>query len=228
MNNAKLEERTIYLSWQATDHGKRCIVAQLVEKAPGRYSFRYIQGKDLEEAKKLGFDGYPAFPYLDQEYTGNVIDPFVMRLPARTRTDFNDLLKYWEIHNAEISDFDLLAITGGKLRTDNFEFIDPHKTKRPNQFLTELAGFVYHADDEKLRNIPAGSELQLEREPENQWDPNAVKVLYRGEPIGYIKRVHSQTICEELAKRKTVKAEVKDFAVNGVVNSILLKITIFG
>lgn len=228
MNNTKLEERTIYLSWQATDHGKRYIVAELVEKAPGRYSFRYIQGKDLEEAKKLGFDGYPAFPYLEQEYTDNVIDPFVMRLPARTRADFNDLLKYWEIHNAEISNFDLLAVTGGKLRTDNFEFIDPHKAKRPNQFLTELAGFVYHADDKKLRNIPAGAGLELEREPDNKWDPYAVKVLYGGEPIGYIKRVHSQTIYEELVKGKTVKAEVKDFAVNGVVNSILLKITIFG
>lgn len=228
MNNTKLEERTIYLSWQATDHGKRHIVAELVEKAPGQYSFRYIPGKDLEEAKKLGFNGYPAFLNLEQEYRGNAIDPFVMRLPARARADFNDLLKYWEIHNAEISDFDLLAITGGKLRTDNFEFIDPHKAKRPNQFLTELAGFVYHADDKKLKNIPAGSELQLEREPKNQWDSYAVKVLYCGEPIGYIKRVHSQTICEELAKGKTVKAEVKDFAVNGVVNSILLKITISG
>ena len=226
MNTTKTEQRAIYLSWQATDHGKRHIVAELVEKMPGQYFFLYLPGKDLEEAKKLGFKGYPAFPNLDQEYTTHAIDPFVMRLPARSRADFNDLLKYWEIHNAEISDFDLLAITGGKLRTDNFEFIDPHKTKRPNQFLTELAGFVYHADDKKLRNIPAGSEVRLEREPKNQWDPCAVKVFYRGEPIGYIKKVHSQTVCEELAKGKTVKAEVKDFAVNGVVNSILLKIAI--
>ena len=228
MNNAKLEERTIYLSWQATDHGKRHIVAELVEKANGQYSFRYIPGKDLEETKKLGFSGYPAFPNLDQEYAGNAIDPFVMRLPARARADFNDLLKYWEIQNTEISDFDLLAITGGKLRTDNFEFIDPHKTKRPNQFLTELAGFVYHAEDKKLRNIPAGAQLELECEPNNKWDPYATKVLYQGEPIGYIKRVHSQTISEEIAHGKTVKAEVKDFSVNGVVNSILLKITISG
>ena len=221
----KTDERTIYLSWQATDHGKRYIVAELTEKAPGQYSFRYIQGKDLEEAKKLGFNGYPAFPNLNQAYTTHAIDPFVMRLPARSRTDFNGLLKYWEIQNPNISDFDLLAITGGKLRTDNFEFIDPHSTKRPNQFLTELAGFVYHADDKKLRNIPAGAQLELEREPNNKWDLKAVKVLYQGEQIGYIKKVHSQAVCEELAKGKTVKTEVKDFSANGVVNSILIKIT---
>ena len=137
---------------------------------------------------------------MDKEYSLNAIDPFVMRLPARSRADFIDLLNYWEIENSDISDFDLLAITGGKLRTDNYEFIDPHKVKRPNQFLTELAGFVYHAEDDKLRSIPAGAELQLERESGNRYDPYAVKVLYNGEQIGYIKRVHSQTIAEELDK----------------------------
>jgi len=120
-----LEERTIYLSWQATDHSKRYIVAELMEKSTGEYSFRYIPGHDLEEARRLGFNGYPAFPELDKEYSLNAIDPFVMRLPARSRADFIDLLNYWEIKNSDISDFDLLAITGGKLRTDNFEFIDP-------------------------------------------------------------------------------------------------------
>ena len=224
----KIEERTIYLSWQPTDHGKRYIVAELIEKSEGRFTFRYIQGKELEEAKKLGFNGYPAFPKLDAEYTSNAIDPFVMRLPARARADFQDLLDYWEIRDPSLSDFDLLAITGGKLRTDNFEFIDPHNTKRPNQFLTELAGFVYHADDKKLRNLPAGAAIQLEREPGNQWDPYAVKVFYQGEQVGYIKKVHAQTICNELTQGKTVKAEIQDFDVNGVVNSILLKITISG
>jgi len=226
MNTTITEERALYLSWQATDHGKRHIVAELIEKPGGQYCFRYLPGKDLENAKKLGFEGYPAFPKFDQEYTTNAIEPFVMRLPARTRTDFNTLLDFWEIHNTDISDFNLLAITGGKLRTDNFEFIDPHKTKRPNQFLTELAGFVHHAEDKKLRNIPAGSVLVLEREPDNQYDPYAVKVLYRDERIGYIKRVHSQTVSEEIAKGKTVTAVIKDFSVNGVVNSVLLKITI--
>ena len=222
----KLEERTIYLSWQAADHGKRYIVAELVEKSKSQYGFHYIPGKDLEDAKKLGFNGYPAFPKLDQEYKINAIDPFVMRLPSRSRADFNDLLNYWEIKNPDISDFNLLAITGGKLRTDNFEFIDPHKVKRPNQFLTELAGFVYHEEDQKLRTIPSGRELQLVREHNNSYDPYAVKVLCKGKQIGYIKKVHSQTIAQELDSGKQVKAEVKNFDVNGVVNSVLLKITI--
>ena len=219
-------ERIIYLSWKSTDHGNRHIVAELIERPEGEYCFRYIQGEDLAKAKKLGFNGYPAFPDLNKEYTVNAIDPFVMRLPARSRTDFAGLLSYWEIHNPDISDFDLLAITGGRLRTDNFELIDPHKIKRPNQFLTELAGFVHYAEDNKLRSLSVGEELQLERDPGNRWDPYAVKVLYQGKQIGFIKRVHSQTVAEEIAKGKKVKAEVRNSDINGVVNSILLKITI--
>ena len=220
------QERTIYLSWQAIDHGQRYIVAELIEKANGEYCFRYIPGNDLEEAKKQGFSGYPAFPDFDKEYTNNAIDPFVMRLPARARTDLDTLLNYWEIHGRNITDFNLLAITGGKLRTDNFEFIDPHKNKRPNQFLTELAGFVHHAEDKNLRAIPVGVEVQLERDSDNRFDPFAVKVLYQGKQIGYIKKVHAQTISEEIAKGKNVRVEIKNFDLNGVVNSILLKITI--
>ena len=66
----------------------------------------------------------------------------------------------------------------------------------------------------------------IERESGNRYDPYAVKVIYQGEQIGYIKKVHSQTIAEEIDKGKKVKAEIKNFDVNGVVNSILLKITI--
>ena len=220
------QERAIYLSWQAVDHGQRYIIAELIERANGVYCFRYIPGNDLDQAKSQGFTGYPAFPDFDKEYTNNAIDPFVMRLPSRARADLDTLLNYWEIHERSISDFDLLAITGGKLRTDNFEFIDPHKIKRPNQFLTELAGFVHHVEDKKLRAIPVGAEVQLERDAGNRWDPCAVKVLYQGKQIGYIKKVHAQTISEEIAKGKNVRVEIKNFDLNGVVNSILLKITI--
>lgn len=222
-----IQERTIYLSWQAVDHGERYIVAELIQMANGEYCFHYIRGKDLEEAQKQGFNGYPAFPDFDKEYTNNAIDPFVMRLPARARTDLDALLNYWEIPTRDISDFDLLAITGGRLRTDNFEFIDPHRIKPPNQFLTELAGFVYYAEDQRLREIPVSAEVQLERDPGNRFDPSAVKVLYQGKQIGYIKKVHAQTVSEELAKGKRIRAEIKNFDVNGVVNSVLLKIIIF-
>ena len=115
-----MEQKKIYLSWQPAEHGNRYVVAELVQKSDGECCFRYIHDKDLDEARIQGFQGYPAFPDFQIEYTHNAIDPFVMRLPSRTRTDFSNLLSYWEINNSNITDFDLLSITGGKLRTDNF------------------------------------------------------------------------------------------------------------
>ena len=222
----KTDEKKIYLSWQQYEHQRRYIVAELIEISIGQYCFRYFPGEDLEDAKKLGFQGHPAFPDFKKKYEQNVIDSFAMRLPARTRDDFKDLLEYWEIEDTSISDFGLLSITGGRLLTDTFEFIDPHVNKRPDKFLTELAGFVHYAEDNHLRNIPVDSKLQLEREIDNQQDSYAIKVLYKGKHIGYIKKLHAKTIAEALDEGQYVIAEVSNANINGIINSILLRITI--
>lgn len=66
----------------------------------------------------------------------------------------------------------------------------------------------------------------MEQDPNNRFDQFAVKVLYQGKQIGYIKKIHAQTISEELSRGKKVRAEVKNFDLNGVVNSVLLKVSI--
>lgn len=219
-------ERTNYLLWKAVKHTVRLVVGELIEICEGQYMFRYLSGNDLDEAKNLKFSGYPGFPDFDKEYTQNVIEAFSARLPARSRGDFQRFLDYWEIEDPDISDFDLLSITGGQLQTDHFEFVDPHETKRSAQFLSELAGFVHYAADSLLRSLERGTPLQLEPEPDNKWDVNAVKVLHQGERMGYIKKIHARTISNAIKEGQKVFAEIKNSEVNGVVNSILLKIKI--
>lgn len=217
-------ERKIYLLWQSADHSRRYVIGELIENSDKQYSFRYVQGPDLEEAKKLGFDAYPAFPDLNKEYHQNVIESFAMRLPARSREDFQRLLEYWNIQDSNISDFDLLSITGGQLKTDYFEFIDPHEHKRPAEFLTELAGYAHYADDLMLRNLSRGIALDVELEPKNRWDSYAVKVKYKDKCIGYIKKIHSRTISSEIGKGRKIQVYVSNASINGVVNSVLLKV----
>src|SRR5260221_8913205 len=132
-----MEIKTIYLTWQPTLHSGRHIVGAL-ERGQHGYSFSYVHGKDLEEAQKLGFKGYPAFPQIDQRYTQNVIESFGSRVPPRSRSDFESTLKLWEIQDENISDFDFLAVTGGQLATDLFLFIDPHNENAPTSFLSRL------------------------------------------------------------------------------------------
>ena len=42
--------------------------------------------------------------------------------------------------------------------------------------------------DEMWNELKADVELELEREPTNQWDKNAIKVLYKGYLLGYIEK----------------------------------------
>ena len=219
-------QRSIYLVWKQADHEKRYVVGRLTETDYVYYAFSYEPGNDLDEAHKKGFQGYPSFPLTNTKkiYDDGVIQSFALRLPARTRIDFKHLLEFWEIKNSEISDFDLLSITGGRLPTDNFEFIDPHLFKRPNKFLTYLAGFKYHADDSILRTLKNGVLVELEREPNNHHDQNAVKVIYMNNKIGYINRVHAATLAAEMDSGKEVKASIKNVEANGVIYSVLLRI----
>ncbi len=221
-----LVENKIFLIWQPSEHKKRYIVGELIQIDGKNYIFRYIKGDDLDEAIKKGFSGYPAFSDLDREYQENVLQTFSMRFPSRQSENFKKLLRYWQIYDQNINDFDLLSITGGQLATDTFEFIDPHSNKRPNAFLTEVAGFVFYADEKQLRTFNEGTKLDLKREPENNYDPFAVEVLYQGEKIGYIKRVHAETISKLLEQGINVEAELVNINANGIINSVLLKIYI--
>ncbi|MEI8012471.1 MAG: hypothetical protein WCI27_08355 [Candidatus Omnitrophota bacterium] len=217
--------KQIYLTWQCKDHDTRYVVGELTQVKNESYMFRYVYGEDLEYAKKLGFSGYPSFPDLEKVYDQNVIESFAMRLPSRSREDFQKLLTYWDIQNSAISDFDLLSITGGKLKTDRFELIDPHEHLRPNHFLTELAGHVHHNAENILRGLSKGAVLNVERAFENKWDRFAVKVLFGNKQIGYIKKIHARSVANELEAGRPVRVDVKNFYINGVVNSILLRVS---
>ncbi len=51
-----------------------------------------------------------------------------------------------------------------------------------------LAGFQYHAGRALFPPMQAGDRLELLREPDNPHDPRAVRVEWRGVPIGYAPR----------------------------------------
>lgn len=62
-----------------------------------------------------------------------------------------------------------------------------------------LAGRKYHDADEVWNELKVGTELQLQRDVENRYDPDAVAVMYKKageEPycLGYIPRIDNETI----------------------------------
>ena len=67
-----------------------------------------------------------------------------------------------------------------------------------------LAGRKYHDADLVWNELKVGTELQLEHEPDNRYDPNAVAVLYTREGeeepylLGYIPRAENTPLAHLL------------------------------
>lgn len=53
---------------------------------------------------------------------------------------------------------------------------------------TYIAGTDHYGNIDLIRSLTAGTALDLEPEPTNQYDPNAVKVIYDNKHLGYIPR----------------------------------------
>ena len=69
-----------------------------------------------------------------------------------------------------------------------------------NQFYASfhIAGFTYWNGLEVFDKLKIGTKLQLEAEPANGYDPNAVKILYEGILLGYIPRGSNEEISKFL------------------------------
>ncbi len=217
----------IYLSWRQSQGKRRFIVGELY-KENDNYFFKYCSEK-LEIAKAEGFDNYPAFPDTSRIYENDVLNTFSRRLINPARSDYEKFLKYWCAENFKNNNFVILGLTGARLQTDNFEFIAPHY-EVPAAFRTELAG-LHHTDENLLLEIKNTNpteygKITLESEPENKYDSNAVKVLYNGKSLGYIKVIHSESVFNSIQKGFKAEAEIKNIIKNGFIKEILLEVRI--
>ncbi|HTU69634.1 MAG TPA: helicase-related protein [Candidatus Baltobacteraceae bacterium] len=56
------------------------------------------------------------------------------------------------------------------------------------QFHTKLVGVSFEGRQDTIAGLRAGTELTLQRQPQNEYDPNAIAVLYGELQLGFIKR----------------------------------------
>lgn len=61
-----------------------------------------------------------------------------------------------------------------------------------------LAGFQYYAGRRVWSQLRVGDVLSLEREADNPHDPRAVRVMWRGEMLGYVPRAGNETVARLL------------------------------
>ena len=75
-----------------------------------------------------------------------------------------------------------------------------------------LAGFRYYAAAQVWRELRVGDRLELEREPDNAHDGNAVKVLWRGRVLGYVPRRENAALAWGLERGVPLRARITALA----------------
>lgn len=165
------------------------------------FTFQYYG--EAENAEEAGWKLLGAFPTY-QEYRSNTMFPvFSSRLPDKKRRDIQNILEKYGL--TEYDEFELLRRSGARLPIDTYEFIDPispDDKEVTREFY--ITGIRYHSacqgsDCGALPGVKVGDMLLLEEEPENAYDPMAIRVLTQEKEIlGYVPRYYNKAILARL------------------------------
>lgn len=185
----------IYLIWKDIKTRRQYIVGELSKN--GHFEFKY--GFEVYDAIKQGFKLLISFEEIDKVYKNDILFPtFSSRLPDKKRTGIEKILSKYDLK--EFDSYRLLKRSGAKLPIDNLEFIDPILDDNNVSRIFYLAGTRYYIgcngiDCTESETLGNNEVLQLELEPENKYDNNAIKVLTKkGIHIGYIPRYYCESI----------------------------------
>jgi hypothetical protein len=213
-----VEPRRLLLVWQspyyAVDRRTRRIVAELV-KENETVVFRYLHNsEDFKKAESFGFSPFPAFPDIKKEYINDIAAVFCLRLPPKKRRDYHIFLRSIRlpqnaVTDAMLSDFALLGYSEARLPGDGFSIVNPYdQHPSPCEFMSEVAGYRHNVKAEDYDDFPIGTQLSFQLEPNNEYDPNAVKISAHNTHIGYVNRAQTPAFKHWL-ENNTVKAYIE-------------------
>jgi hypothetical protein len=162
--------------------------------------------KNLSQAYSSGFNGYAGLSLFKTRHA-DVLSLFSKRLIDTNRSDAHFLLDFWEVDpEYRNNKLYILAVTQGITYSDNFEFIAVYEYEPGLNFITDIAGIRYTGFD--LSKLSVGDELCYEREKGNPHDKYAVRTLFGGEEIGYIKKGHNEVFQKDSDGK--IRLKVKD------------------
>lgn len=185
-----VEPNTLLVTWQPKSGGARYLIATIARNSDD-YIFTYqTESKDFELAKNAGFLGHPAFKLDVAVHTNNVLDPFLRRLPPKSRGDFGRYLQQHCLPSPfNASDFALLGYTGAKSPADGFIlFPDFSDIQTSFEYVLEVAGTRYEKGLD-LEYIRLEDQVTFVPEEKNRFDENAIAVYHDQGKIGYVNKV---------------------------------------
>lgn len=217
MMSTKNGKDYLYLIWKHPETRKQYIIGILSKN--GLFEFEY--GKEIDEARKNGFQGIAAFEDFSKKYTSERLFPvFASRLPDKKRRGISNILKRYNLD--EYDEYLLLKNSGARLPIDTFEFIDPifddEETVSRDFYIAGVRHYLPHCEDKcnfDNVNLHPNDELVLKLEPDNKFDSNAVEIFNSDNiKLGYIPRYYSSQVAKMMEKNKKVTCTVIEFNPN--------------
>lgn len=198
-------KKEMWLIWKDPVSRRRYKIG-ILTYVQNKYTFKYID-PELNDATKVGFKDFPGFGDIHETYESDKLFANILtRLPNKSRPDYLEILNSYNLE-IDSNDLEILKATKGRLLTDNFEFVPVFDY---NKVEFDVAG-TRHCEDVKKcikqNLINVNDKLELELEPTNEYDKNAIKVLFNKDGVkyhlGYVPRYYA----EELAKLLQSNAE---------------------
>jgi len=209
-----IEPDRLLLSWQTPSERLRMLVAELIRNGDDDANLVYLkESEDFSRAQSLGFKYYPGFDDIEKDVHKNVLSSFMKRLPPRSRGDFSrflDALRIKPEAKDEISDFALLGYSGAKLPDDDFTVIHPFKNASPPfELLLPVRGYRHYQEQLPLTELSEDMQADFEAEPDNEFDPEAIKVVINGVRVGYVSRGLTGSFHKWIQSDLTISAYVE-------------------
>lgn len=199
----------MWLIWKQPETRRRYKVGFL-DYIDSKYIFKYVD-PELNDAINAGFIYFPGFENTHKEYISEELFANIeTRLPNPTRPDYLELLNTYGLER-ESNKLEILKVTKGRLITDSYEFVPAFDTSKVE---FDVAGTGHCPDTKKISSmIGINDKLELELEPDNNYDKYAIKVIFNKNGkkyhIGYVPRYYSKELTKLLKNNTKYSAMIQ-------------------
>ena len=207
----------LYLIWKDPRTRRNFTIGKL-SREDSYYTFKYEH--DSIRAEEYGWQKLSAFPDDKKLYRSKTMFPvFSSRLPDRRRKGIEKILEKYGL--TEFDKYELLKKSGARLPIDTYEFIDPifpeDETVQRDFYVMGIRHYASCNGENcsNFTNIEIGNSLFFEEEPNNEYDPLAIRIINKnGEHLGYVPRYYNEEIVNRLHKGMTYSCTVIEVNLN--------------
>ncbi|MGI2141587.1 HIRAN domain-containing protein [Shewanella baltica] len=177
--------KSVFVIWKDSEDGMWHPVAKLTRSEDG-YRFYYTKG-----ANNKNFIAFPRMDDLAKVYhSASMFSFFTNRLIPTNRPEFKMMLEWSDIHAQGYDELDLLGVSGGARKTDEFRIIpEPEVTLSglyKIRFFISGVRYLTAEGADRVKKLEEGEELTLVYEDTNLHDCKAILVATKDNvPVGY-------------------------------------------